>query len=72
MKNILMLFLILSNLCFASHFKYYKEATFERCVSKLNELSKDYVIISYQIVPAEKGGMKESYIYYYNMVIEVK
>lgn len=72
MKNILMLFLILSNLCFASHFKYYKEATIENCVYKLNELSKNYKIKSYKIVPSRTGGRYIADIYYYNMIIEVE
>lgn len=72
MKKILTLLLILSNICFASTFKYYKEATLESCVNKLNELSKTYKIKSYKIVPAQTGGRAIREIYYYNMIIEIE
>lgn len=72
MKKFLTLFFILSNICFASAFKYYRYVTIESCVNKLNELSQTYKIISYQIVPAQTGGNDIKELYHYNMVIEVE
>ena len=72
MKKILILLFILNNMCFASAFKYYKEATLESCVNKLNELSKTYKIKSYKIVPPQTGGRDIKEIYYYNMIIEIE
>lgn len=72
MKKILTSLLILSNICFASTFKYYKMATLESCTNKLNELSKIYKIKSYQIVPSQTGGRNIYEIYYYNMIIEIE
>lgn len=71
MKKIITLLLLLSSLCFGSEFKYYREATIEQCTIKLNELNRDYKILSYQIVPAENGGSR-GWIEYFNMIIEVE
>lgn len=73
MKNKLIAFLLLfSSLCFGSEFKYYKEATIEQCTRKLNELNRDYKILSYQIVPADIGNSYSRWIEYFNMIIEVE
>lgn len=60
------------SISFGSFFKYYKEATIVECTNKLNELSKEYKIISYCIVPAVTGGRDQRTIYYFNMIIEVE
>lgn len=70
MKKFLILFFILSNICFANTFKYYEYETIEDCANKLNELSQTYKIISYQIVPAQTGGNGIKTLY--NMVMEVE
>lgn len=71
MKKIITLLLLLSSLCFGSEFKYYRYITFEQCIKKLNELNKNYKILSYEIVPAERGG-RSGWINYFNMIIEVE
>lgn len=71
MNKLITLLLLLSSLCFGSEFKYYREATIEQCIRKLNELNRDYKILSYQIVPAENGG-SHGWIEYFNMIIEVE
>lgn len=71
-KKILVLLFIINSLSFGSCFKYYKEASIESCVKKLNELSKNYKILSYKIVPAETGGRDYRYIDHFNMIIEVE
>ena len=71
MKKIITLLLLLSSLCFSREFKYYHYITFEKCIKKLNELNKNYNILSYQIVPAERGGSR-GWIDYFNIIIEVE
>lgn len=65
MKKILLLFLIISNMCFASTYKYYKKATLEQCTAKLNELKINYKIIDYKMFPTRWDDV-------YNMIIEVE
>lgn len=68
MKKIITFLLLLSSLCFGSEFKYYKQATIEQCSMTLNELSRYYKIISYQIVPSGVSSWIETY----SMIIEVE
>lgn len=66
MKKFLLILLILSNMtCFASTYKYYKKATLEQCVAKLNELKINYKIIDYRMFQTSWDDV-------YNMVIEVE
>ena len=62
MKKIIITMLLLSSVTFASEFKYY-QGNIKNCVNKLNELRKDYHIISYQILQGVDN---------YNMIIEVE
>ena len=49
MKKLIIAMLLLSSTMFASEFKYY-QGSIKNCVNKLNELSKNYHIISYQVL----------------------
>lgn len=75
MKKFLLLFLIISNICFADFYKCYKDMKIEDCTNKLIELSQLYNIKSYKIIPNKFtkdfiGDYGE--VLTYNMIIEVE
>lgn len=74
MKKVLVLLTLLSSLCFGSEFKSYEGFTFDKCVETLNELNKDFLVLSYKIVPLhiEKNILTIDDTKYFNMIVEVE
>lgn len=72
MKKLLVLFFILSSLCFGSEFRSYTYISFDKCIEILNELNEEYLILSYEIIPLEiapKFTVNE--VETFNMIVEI-
>ena len=78
MKKVLALLFLLTSLCFGSEFKSYEKICFYECAKILNNLSKDYLILSYKILPSEFSRNTGSYNYSlramknFNMIVEIE
>lgn len=75
MKKLVTLFLILSNVCFASFYKCYPGMKVGDCINKLIELGQTYDIKSYKLVPAEfRKDLISGYgkISSYNLIVELE
>lgn len=74
MKKILILLLLLSNLCFGSEFKVYENMYFFECIEILNNLNKDYLVVSYKITPykIDKVNYHTYSVEKFNMVVEIE
>lgn len=57
--------------CFESSFLSFEFTTIEECTEKLNDLSKNYYIMSYEIVAVHKKVFRD-YQCTLNMVVEIK
>ena len=76
MKKVLALLFLLTSLCFGSEFKSYEKICFYECAEILNNLSKHYLILSYQITHSEfnreKGAYSINSIKNFNMIVEIE
>ncbi len=69
MKKIMLLFFILSSLCFSSEYKYYEGLKIKDCVAKLNELKASYNILSYSLALECTGSIFPSL---YTLIVEIE
>lgn len=67
MKKLILGIFLIGSVAFAVEFQCYKLYTLEQCTEKLNELSENYLIKEYKILPIEINGTIT-----YNMVIKVQ
>ena len=74
MKKVLALLFLLTSLCFGSEFKKYEDMYFYECVGILNNLNKDYLVVSYKIIPSkmDKGLYYLYTVKKFNMVVEIE
>lgn len=74
MKKVLALLFLLTSLCFGSEFKSYEDIYFYECAEILNNLSKDYLILSYKIIPSKfyKNYHTVESIKNFNMIVEIE
>lgn len=70
MRKLIAFLFIIGSLCFGSEFQCYKRIKIEECNDILNDLNKQYKVVSYQIVPY--SSVRKNRILYYNLVVQLE